>query len=617
MSPSTPDKRKPRIPFQPNPFGNSAVGSPWTERLPDVPGINDAPFRLLVDALRQMRAGGKGTSIVISGDPGSGKTHLLGRLRTRLEQDERESKAGAAYVYVRCNASASTLWRHLRYGLVSDLLKGGAPQLYGIFENYPGRLDSVNHQGVRRALESLHQERHVQTAAAWLRGESLTEADLAAIGVAVEKDDEDPSRERDAHLVVDSLLEFLAPVPVVLCFDQVEALQTYRGDEAGFHAMGQLISALHDGHNHLLLITCIISAFEDNLDRLPNGADHDRWLQYKATLRPIDWKQAEELISVRLASAQPLSAGRQAHAEDPLWPLDAGTLQPLFAATGLCLPRKLIQACRQQFAELLTGEDEPRAKPKSREAFLAAEYEANLNEARRLVARQGADKTLADSLPWLLQNSGFQALESDGARSPYASQAWRGPAGRIALAFCFATGTGLTNQFKRLDRHWSANEAKLLILRNAATAPGPVGARLLAGLEQRGAKQIHPLPEAIAALQAIRNLTATARSGELFLDDEPIGEQAVSDWALAHLSPEVQALRTELTAMRPAGEDLVLPKLAALIVQQKIVAADMAARELGLTAEEVKECAHRHPLRFGLLDGPPVVIFEASVGSAR
>jgi hypothetical protein len=462
----------------------------------------------------------------------------------------------------------------------------------------------------------LRDGRHVHAAAAWLRGELLGEADLTALGIALERDDEDPSRERDARLVVDALLAFLAPTPVVLCFDQVEALQTYRGDETGFHAMGQLISALNDGHAHLLLISCMVAAFEDQFDRLPNGADRDRWLQHKASLQPIDWLQTEELIQARLNTAPLLEAPRRAHAGERVWPLNVDRLQPLFAGTGLCLPRTVIHACRQQFAELLSGA-EVGGEPKSREAFFAAEYEKSLGEARQLATRQPADKILADTLPWLLENSGYGPLQNHPVRTQYASQTWRRSDGDVALAFSYGTGNALTNQLKRINRHWTGKETKLLILRDPAQVPGTVGARVLANLEQRGAKQIHPLPEALAALQVIRNLTATARSGELFLGEEPISEQAVTDWALAHLPPEVQALRTELMEKVPIEDDPVLPNLAALISDRKIIAADKAAAELGLTPEEVSGCAHRHPMRFGLLDGPPLVLFEASPGSGR
>jgi hypothetical protein len=256
MSPSTPDKRQRRIPFQPNPFASAAFGSPWNEAVSDVLGINDGPFRTILNALRQMQAGGRGTSIVVTGEPGSGKTHLLGRLRNSLDRDPQHP---AIYVYVRCNASAATLWRHLRQYLASDLLKPGADgpsRLDFVLRERAAKLEQVESVALRRALECIRDGRHFHVASAWLRGESLTDGDLAALGIASDTEDEDRSREGEAKRIVDALLSLIAPLPAVLCFDQVEGLETYRGDEAGFHAMGQLISALNDGHENLLLISC-------------------------------------------------------------------------------------------------------------------------------------------------------------------------------------------------------------------------------------------------------------------------------------------------------------------------------------------------------------------------
>lgn len=613
MSPSMPDKPKWRIPFQPNPFGSAAFESPWVAELTDVPAINDKPFRLILGELRQMRAGAKGTSIVLTGDAGSGKTHLLGRLRRRLWQDQREGNGDSFYVYVRCNASAGTLWRHLQHALASDLLRGpDGSQLRAAFQSGPKRLDHVNHGGARRVLECLRDGRHVHAAAAWLRGELLGDADLRALGLGVDKEDEDHSRERDAKLVVDAVLRFLAPTPVVLCFDQIEALETYRGETAGYHAMAQMISALNGSHNHLLLISCIVLAFERRFDELSNDADKDRWLCHKDTLRPVDWEQAAQIVRVRLDSASKLQEQRLAHSEDPWWPLDSASLQPLFAETGLCLPRTLVRACERQFAELMS-DDQPTTLPL--DAFLRKEYAGGLSEARRTVARQPISKTLNDCLPWLLQNSRLIPLGQDQIRSKYAQQAWRGADGDLALAFCDGGGVTLTNQLKRIDQHWSSQAFKLVILRDPTVKLGDKGARLLEQLKQRGARQVHPLPEALAALQAIRNLTSSARSGELFRGDEKVDEQEVTDWALANLAPQVAELRSALTG--DFGPDPVLPLLAALLAERKIIAADDAAHELKIKREEVEQCARRHPMRFGFLDGPPVVVFEATEATAR
>ncbi len=146
MSPSIPDKRRPRIPVQLNPFGDYALGSPWGETPVDVPAINEGPFRVILQALNQMRQGARGASIVMTGEPGSGKTHLLARLRHSLGSD-------GTYLYVRCNASAATLWRHVRASLALDLLKRGtgeASRLQTVLRLHPERLEGVTSLNLHR-----------------------------------------------------------------------------------------------------------------------------------------------------------------------------------------------------------------------------------------------------------------------------------------------------------------------------------------------------------------------------------------------------------------------------------------------------------------------------------
>jgi hypothetical protein len=603
-----PVRAKVRIPVQLNPFGDSAFGSPWNEIPADVPSINDVAFRVVLSELTQVRMGAKGASIVITGEPGSGKTHLLGRLRKTIGRE-------ITYIYVRCNASAVTLWRHFRAALAADLLKresGQPSRLQWVLQQEPDRLDKVTGLSLRRVLNCYGEGRHIHAASAWLRGEALAQPDFDALGIGAENNDEDRSRESEAKDVVNGLLEFLAPDPTVVCFDQVEALQTYRGDEEGFHAMGALISELKDKHSHLLLVSCLLSTFEDLFDQLPNKADRDRWLQQKVNLRPIGWDDALKLVAGRLDSSADLAQPRREHRQDPLWPVNPDALKPLFESTGLCLPRTLIQECKKYFESLFGDQVEPGPKL-SREDFLQQEYEKSVNAARTVVARQGADKVLGESLPWLLQSSGLSPMAADGDRSRYANLAFRSAIGAFAVSLCWCRGNELTGRLRRIERYWQRGDLGLKIVRDPSVKPGPRGEQLLGTIKSRGGQEVHPLPEALAALQAIHNMITAARAGDLIRDGQGIGEQEVTQWSLSNLPPQLEKLRDDLMGREPS--DPALAKLAALLAERKVLEAEVAARELSMTMEEVSACARRNPMRFGLLAGPPMVLFQAIEGS--
>jgi len=614
MSPST-QSSAPRIPFQLNPFTNLATGSPWTDSPADVSRINNEAFQLLRRGLRQSRAGSDSISIVVTGEPGSGKTHLLSRLKRYLEQERDGDKAW--YVYVCCDASARTLWRHLQRHLAGDLLQAESSahsRLAHLVREEPHRLAQTKHLGVRRALGCLAEGTHALAAAAWLCAEPLSDGDIAALGIGIDREDEDRNREEEAKHVVQALLRFLSPTTVVLCFDQVEALETYPGEQAGYHALGQMISTLVNGdHRRLLLISCIVAAFEYNLDKLPNGADRDRWLQEKTNLARIEWEPALELVKARLDGAPALRVDRQRHTEDSLWPLDEAALRPLFAKTGRCLPRELIRTCRKEFDRQM-GDVEPGPKL-SRKDFLQQEYGRYLAAARLEWRKEGGEKVLEDCLPWLLQNSRTTVLDRGTGAGRYADLSVQNAAGSASLMFCYTGGTPFTSRLRKAMQEWQG-KPELKILSDPAIQPKPnsKGAEYFDELKGRGAQQIQPLPEALAALHAIRKLTTSARDGSLTLDGERVDETQVGEWILDNLEPALDQLRDELLIKPP--EDPVKPKLQALLSRRKVLVAATAARELSLSAVEVASCARRYPMHFGLLEGPPVVLFEAVEGSA-
>ena len=105
-----------------NPFHGSVLPDARHDPEGDVEGINAEAFDACLQAVEQARTGRQSASVLLNGVPGSGKTHLLARLRVHLEaRIRRDPQAMAMFVYVRLDTTPRRLWRHLREQVVEDL----------------------------------------------------------------------------------------------------------------------------------------------------------------------------------------------------------------------------------------------------------------------------------------------------------------------------------------------------------------------------------------------------------------------------------------------------------------------------------------------------------------
>src|SRR5262245_21383094 len=185
------------------------------------------------------------TSVLVYGEAGSGKTHLLARLRSQVALEAEAVRPGgmqeAIFISVRLHTSARMIWRHLRDCLVGDLLRrsGGGSQLERLLLSLLSKHGLINGDGYlwlversqearrgslrchkleelfdridsegrlsynqRAALGHLLLGRHRGLAGAWLRGESLPEAALKKLEIMPEPDGDDELEEQAHKLVI-------------------------------------------------------------------------------------------------------------------------------------------------------------------------------------------------------------------------------------------------------------------------------------------------------------------------------------------------------------------------------------------------------------------------------
>ncbi|MBO0798849.1 MAG: hypothetical protein J2P31_08490, partial [Blastocatellia bacterium] len=188
--------------------------------------------------------------------------------------------------------------------------------------------------------------RHRRDARAWLRGESLPEAALTRLEVNSEQDDDVEDR---ARRIVLSLTRLTASeIPLVFCFDQVEALQSHPDDLEGLLKFGQMASYLHDNTKNLLIISCILTQFYLKLDQLLISSDRDRLSESGSVLlAPLLPEQAERLVEARL-NADPELCKLRGPKPGRFWPLRRSDIREALHKNKYT-PRELLSFCAEKF----------------------------------------------------------------------------------------------------------------------------------------------------------------------------------------------------------------------------------------------------------------------------
>jgi hypothetical protein len=193
----------------------------------------------------------------------------------------------------------------------------------------------------------------------------------------------------------------------------------------------------------------------------------------------------------------------------------------------------------------------------------------------------------------------------------------RGKSGDLVVMVCNEVSmNSLAARLKRSLRDGPVpGPRKQVVLMRDARLKISTGAKktreYLAELEGRGCRVVYPEVEALAALDALRSLLSDARSGDLSKRGENVIESVVAKWLLEHLDPKLEELADTIVEDPGRDAEAELERdLADLLLDAHLVLIDFAAANLGRTVEEVRALAERRPERFGVLQGPPTLLFE-------
>lgn len=632
-----------------NPFEGTVVQDAWSAPAVDVASIHQDAFEQCLLALASVSRD-RPDSVLIFGPAGSGKTHLLSRLQQHLVATSSAAADGVlrcVFVSARLQTNAQLLWQLVRRRLATDLLRKQqgltqlqrlvAHQLAAVRGEPPKRwvqalriLASTDGEFISEHLEQVAQRldlgrdlfvalghlihnRFLTDAAAWLRGDSLPEAALDRLGLGREEQED---REEAARQIVPALCRLAGEtLPIVFCFDQIEALQSHPDDRDSLFRFGRMAADLADADANVLLISCIQSALRDLLDVSVRASDRDRIFKRRAFLEPLTREQVDALILSRLDSVPELKALRARSPGARYYPFNERFVAEL-ASNGPCLPRRVIAAAAAAFEAKKHGSAPSRVDV---ETFLESSFGERRAEALEQGTPAESRDTLMHGLPLLWAVRGAGRATAGGGRAQGIDLLL--PSGKEPLGVTICNETNMTSFAASLRKlvQRPADEAppprRTVLLRDARLGVSPKAKRTqeyLAELEKRGVRLLQPSREALSALEALRSLLSDARAGDLAAGGEAVSETTVSGWLSRNLEDDLADLAEALEDTAPheaPKEARLLRDLGEVMLRRCIASLDELAAELGRKPEEVRAVAEQHPSRFGVLQGPPVVLF--------
>ena len=367
-----------------NPFDNYRSVNFWQPQKqpePVVESIHQDAIATIEDTLDQVVQDHGTRTVMLQGDPGSGKTYLLGRLKKKLNHK-------AFFVYIKPFPQIDRIWRHiLRYtvdsmiqvpeGQTDSQLMLWLKSLSAFTKHSLGtrvlkdnfwelftsdRKHFINHlkntykqAGIYNAdnffgvLHDLTDENLYTAACQWLQGDDLSEESLKELGVRGSIDTEEAACETLANFGRISA----ETQPIVLCFDQLESIARLPNGSPDLQTLFSVKTKIHDENNNFLVIISITTdTWRQNESRIDQS--HKARLDTQAYLKPISLKDAESLLATRLSS---LHHQANPKPDSPIYPLTQQVLAAEFKR-GKTNPREALMFGRdvvQEYKKWLTG----------------------------------------------------------------------------------------------------------------------------------------------------------------------------------------------------------------------------------------------------------------------
>lgn len=596
-----------------NPFVTHKLDD--TARLPagDVPDLHADILSRFTDMLGHAKQSGQGIGFLVVGEAGCGKSHMIAQLRSQLA-------AIPSVVLVSVpmkGAYAGRLWRHLRERFVSELLreygtgsgsnglvrilrnrfpnwahavqssspggvlgwilgKSGAKADLGMYLNEPSDSGPLHYQ-FSKVLTKVSDATLSPLAHQWLRGQQLGGEDLALLGLPSASPSE-LDLEVTAREVVLSLLRLAgSQTTVVLCFDEVEAIQSSNWDAAVLREFTTLVTDLLGETGPRVVATFMRPSLKTEIDKAVEVSNVQKMSQFDAAIPALTWEQVVRIVVVRADAEPTCQAIRSARPASDHWPVGTAFLEDLHRAERKLTPRHVIRACSVEFDRLKAGgtattaagnQPQPGTRPETPQGHTlqpqpTPEPEDNLpkmldylrKKYRKSPQAIRFDSVLGIALPLLAELADLGLTSANTAGSQYGdfSLLFRaaGSAGQpLGVSFCSQDPKALWHKQDKLLARWAEMKGKLLsgaVVMRAADAPTSKG--VVERFDRMRAGSIRVLmltTDQLAEVAAFQKMFTDATTGDLTLKGKPVEKEEFTAWAKGNLTDIIKRLLEEV-----------------------------------------------------------------------
>ncbi len=372
-----------------NPFTGHFVVRPsqiWGKSFPDVASINAYASNAVFDAVEKVRQGERETvGITITGEKGLGKSHIISRIRHRLQAED-----NALFIYVSkydnlnqikyqfLQTVASSLraigsqkvmqWQEIASALINEAKQWNyTPQQY-ITNIYPTVLSKYSTKGVDKFTELVLQAKpeitnpyllkailwtlssvHINYANFWLSGLELTREQAELMGLPnLKTEDREAEALKSARQILEIASNYRVPV---ICFDELDIVDI---SDSGFTTAQVVASLAKDLYNSLkrgvLLLTIYPNTWNEQIKSLPQAeAVIDRLVSEQPNRQPIELRylNSDDIVAVVRQWLQEFYEENKQIPPHPLYPYDENKLREL----GRSKPtvRSVLKWCADNF----------------------------------------------------------------------------------------------------------------------------------------------------------------------------------------------------------------------------------------------------------------------------